>query len=167
MQEIRPRSRPSSCNLIVVVCECRRETQVHGKHWGTQRSFSLPSFGSSRRRGRSIVRASADFTFDLRLVHHLHTSLSTHTMAPVQFWSTPLTYLHWAARRKPAIFWSFIVGGMGPITVVRGAPLRLSPPTMHAWRTEMYTNRTIAHRSFNSRILWRWTTKSDSLDIPE
>ncbi|CZT14856.1 probable NADH-ubiquinone oxidoreductase 9.5 kDa subunit [Ramularia collo-cygni] len=45
-------------------------------------------------------------------------------MAPVQFWSTPLTYLHWAARRKPAIFWSFIVGGMGPITVLVVPPIR-------------------------------------------
>lgn len=40
-------------------------------------------------------------------------------MAPVSFWTQPFAYCHWAARAKPAIFWSIIVGSMGPITVVR------------------------------------------------
>ncbi|TKA68963.1 hypothetical protein B0A55_06604 [Friedmanniomyces simplex] len=39
-------------------------------------------------------------------------------MAPVTFWSAPGTYIHWAARHKPAIFWSIVVGSMGPVVVV-------------------------------------------------
>jgi hypothetical protein len=41
------------------------------------------------------------------------------TMAPVSFWGGPITYFQWAARHKPAIFWSFVVGSMGPVAVVR------------------------------------------------
>ncbi len=40
-------------------------------------------------------------------------------MAPVSFWSTPGQYMHWAARAKPAIFWSIIVGSLGPVIMVR------------------------------------------------
>lgn len=107
MHDTRPRSRPSSCNLIVMVCECREGDVSIGE----QRSFQ----------SKDDARTSPlDFNFTCTSSHHAgdHTSPLSQTMAPVQFWSTPLTYLHWAARRKPAIFWSFIVGGMGPITVV-------------------------------------------------
>ncbi|KAK4961784.1 n19m, NADH-ubiquinone oxidoreductase 9.5 kDa subunit [Elasticomyces elasticus] len=45
-------------------------------------------------------------------------------MAPVSFWSTPGTYIHWAARHKPAIFWSMVVGSMGPVVVVVAPPIR-------------------------------------------
>jgi len=44
--------------------------------------------------------------------------LLTETMAPVTFWSAPGTYIHWAARYKPAILWSIVVGCMGPVVVV-------------------------------------------------
>ena len=40
-------------------------------------------------------------------------------MAPVHFWREPLRYIHWAARAKPAIFWSLCVGSIGPIMMVR------------------------------------------------
>ena len=40
-------------------------------------------------------------------------------MAPVTFWSTPLQYMNWAARAKPAIFWSLIIGSVGPVMLVR------------------------------------------------
>lgn len=40
-------------------------------------------------------------------------------MAPVSFWSTPGSYIAWAARYKPAIFWSIVVGSCGPAIVVR------------------------------------------------
>lgn len=39
-------------------------------------------------------------------------------MAPVSFWSQPFAYTHWAARAKPAIFWSIVVGSLGPLMVV-------------------------------------------------
>jgi len=47
----------------------------------------------------------------------IHTSADI--MAPVSFWSTPGSYIHWAARAKPAIFWSIVIGSLGPVFVVR------------------------------------------------
>nr|OQO22161.1 hypothetical protein B0A51_08364 [Rachicladosporium sp. CCFEE 5018] len=45
-------------------------------------------------------------------------------MAPVSFWTAPTTYIHWAARAKPAIFWSIVIGCMGPLTLIVVPPLR-------------------------------------------
>nr|POF22331.1 nadh-ubiquinone oxidoreductase 9.5 kda subunit [Quercus suber] len=45
-------------------------------------------------------------------------------MAPVHFWSSPVAYLHWAARAKPAILWSIAVGSLGPVFLVVGPPIR-------------------------------------------
>ncbi|KAF2485042.1 hypothetical protein BDY17DRAFT_321920 [Neohortaea acidophila] len=45
-------------------------------------------------------------------------------MAPVGFWSTPFQYMHWAARAKPAIFWSLVIGGIGPVMVAVVPPIR-------------------------------------------
>jgi hypothetical protein len=39
-------------------------------------------------------------------------------MAPVTFWEAPGAYIHWAARRKPAIFWSLVLGSFGPVFLV-------------------------------------------------
>ncbi|KAG9597480.1 hypothetical protein KCU77_g5904, partial [Aureobasidium melanogenum] len=47
-----------------------------------------------------------------------------HTMAPVQFWSTPGLYVKWAARNKPAIFWSIVVGSVGPVMALVVPPIR-------------------------------------------
>ena len=43
-------------------------------------------------------------------------------MAPVAFWSAPRAYCQWAVRAKPAIFWSMILGGFGPVFIVRHTP---------------------------------------------
>jgi len=43
---------------------------------------------------------------------------TTNTMAPVSFWTAPASYIHWASRAKPAIFWSIVVGSLGPVVVV-------------------------------------------------
>lgn len=54
----------------------------------------------------------------------------TGSMAPMTFWSAPLSYLHWASRAKPAIFWSFVIGSMGPVMMVRAdsdSRAKLSP----------------------------------------
>jgi hypothetical protein len=45
-------------------------------------------------------------------------------MAPVQFWSTPGLYIKWAARNKPAIFWSIVVGSVGPVMALVVPPMR-------------------------------------------
>lgn len=126
-QEIKPSSRPSSGNLMMVVYESRKEVfrNMPWEHWVpylTQRSLSL-AFGEIAEETPTLLRAG----LHLAIRHQAHFSPSSHTMAPVQFWSAPLTYLQWAARRKPAIFWSFVVGSLGPITVVCQAPLEPRP----------------------------------------
>lgn len=40
-------------------------------------------------------------------------------MAPVSFWTAPGSYINWAARQKPAIFWSIVLGSFGPIMMVQ------------------------------------------------
>lgn len=34
-----------------------------------------------------------------------------------RFWATPIRYLQWSARERPAYFWSIIVGAIGPISI--------------------------------------------------
>ncbi|KAI0402482.1 hypothetical protein F4802DRAFT_600085 [Xylaria palmicola] len=41
-----------------------------------------------------------------------------------RFWAGPLRYWRWAAREKPAFFWSCIIGGAGPLI------LATVPPTL-------------------------------------
>ncbi|KAJ9495039.1 n19m, NADH-ubiquinone oxidoreductase 9.5 kDa subunit [Exophiala xenobiotica] len=43
---------------------------------------------------------------------------------PQRFWGTPIRYLQWAMHEKPAIFWSCVLGGMGPMCFVVVPPLR-------------------------------------------
>ncbi|KAG6007381.1 hypothetical protein E4U21_006085 [Claviceps maximensis] len=43
--------------------------------------------------------------------------------API-FWSTPLKYCRWAARERPALFWSVIIGAAGPIAIPIVPPIR-------------------------------------------
>lgn len=45
-------------------------------------------------------------------------------MSTPQFWSTPLRYLRWASHERPAIFYSLIIGSMGPVALVGLPPLR-------------------------------------------
>lgn len=45
-------------------------------------------------------------------------------MTTPQFWSTPLRYLRWASHEKPAIFYSLVVGAMGPVMLVTLPPIR-------------------------------------------
>ncbi|PBP21762.1 hypothetical protein BUE80_DR007189 [Diplocarpon rosae] len=41
-----------------------------------------------------------------------------------RFWSQPLRYLRWASIEKPAIFFSLIIGSMGPLAIVVVPPIR-------------------------------------------
>ncbi|RAK98878.1 NADH:ubiquinone oxidoreductase subunit NDUFA3 [Aspergillus ibericus CBS 121593] len=45
-------------------------------------------------------------------------------MSTPQFWSTPLRYLRWASHERPAIFYSLIIGAMGPVSLVALPPIR-------------------------------------------
>ena len=41
-----------------------------------------------------------------------------------RFFSQPVRYLRWAAIEKPAIFWSLILGSMGPAMFLVVPPIR-------------------------------------------
>jgi len=45
-------------------------------------------------------------------------------MTVSQFWSNPASYCRWAARTHPAIFYSLIMGAMGPISLLTIPPVR-------------------------------------------
>ncbi|RYP48704.1 hypothetical protein DL768_005424 [Monosporascus sp. mg162] len=40
-----------------------------------------------------------------------------------QFWAGPLRYCRWAARERPAYFWSCVVAGCGPLTLFTVPPV--------------------------------------------
>jgi hypothetical protein len=44
--------------------------------------------------------------------------------ATPRFFSQPIRYLRWAAIEKPAIFYSIIIGSMGPVSLVVVPPIR-------------------------------------------
>ncbi|KAI0906359.1 hypothetical protein F4823DRAFT_565866 [Ustulina deusta] len=39
-----------------------------------------------------------------------------------RFWAGPLRYWRWAARERPAYFWSCIIGGSGPVILLTVPP---------------------------------------------
>ncbi|KAI1346679.1 hypothetical protein F5Y01DRAFT_297301 [Xylaria sp. FL0043] len=39
-----------------------------------------------------------------------------------RFWAGPLRYWRWAAREKPAFFWSCVIGGAGPVILLTVPP---------------------------------------------
>ncbi|KAK3372395.1 NADH:ubiquinone reductase 9.5 kda ubiquinone-binding protein [Podospora didyma] len=41
-----------------------------------------------------------------------------------RFWANPLRYIKWSARERPALFWSVVVGAMGPVTLAVVPPIR-------------------------------------------
>ncbi len=44
-------------------------------------------------------------------------------LAP-RFWAGPIRYCRWAAREKPAYFWSVMLGAAGPVTLAVVPPVR-------------------------------------------
>ncbi len=45
-------------------------------------------------------------------------------MSTPRFFSTPLRYLRWVSFEKPAIFYSIVVGSLGPVFMVVVPPVR-------------------------------------------
>ncbi|TKA73244.1 hypothetical protein B0A49_06149 [Cryomyces minteri] len=45
-------------------------------------------------------------------------------MSSPRFFSAPLSYMRWASIEKPAIFYSIVVGCIGPVMMVVVPPLR-------------------------------------------
>lgn len=72
-----------------------------------------------------------DPNLDITTTSHFHSADTSHnspaeTMSaiPKTFWSSPIRYLKWASYEKPAIFYSVILGCMGPVAIVAIPPLR-------------------------------------------
>ncbi|KAL1958680.1 hypothetical protein VTO42DRAFT_4023 [Malbranchea cinnamomea] len=40
------------------------------------------------------------------------------------FWSQPFRYMRWAAHERPAIFYSVLLGSLGPVFLVTLPPIR-------------------------------------------
>lgn len=82
---------------------------------------SSVSLSPDRRRRHN--RISRSIPANIRIPRPLSFS-DTVTMSAPHFWSTPLRYLRWASYEKPAIFYSIIVGSMGPVALVTLPPIR-------------------------------------------
>ena len=67
----------------------------------------------------------------LNFTPHQIAFLSFIIMASPRFFQQPLRYLRWASHEKPAIFYSFIVGSLGPAMFVVG-------PTIRRWLGDDY-----------------------------
>ncbi|KAK0655901.1 hypothetical protein B0T16DRAFT_317706 [Cercophora newfieldiana] len=48
---------------------------------------------------------------------------ATGPLAP-RFWASPLRYIKWAARERPAYFWSVVIGSAGPVMLITVPPYR-------------------------------------------
>lgn len=51
-------------------------------------------------------------------VRHSDTDMSS------PFWTSPMKYLKWAAHERPNVFYSLLIGAMGPITLIVVPPVR-------------------------------------------
>ena len=96
-------------------CQCPAKTRLcgDGSEVGDGGAAS-PHHPDLPTRGKQQPPCPRDSTSRLRETRNT----TTDSMAPVSFWTTPFKYIEWAARVKPAIFWSIVVGSMGPLTVV-------------------------------------------------
>ncbi|KAH9826530.1 NADH-ubiquinone oxidoreductase [Teratosphaeria destructans] len=84
-------------------------------------------------------------------------------MAPVSFFEKPGQYISWAMRRKPAIFWSLVVGGMGPVVAVCSPRDRVLAMDGDADAASAST----ADGPARPENVWRWPETANPSDIPE
>ncbi|BFZ58782.1 hypothetical protein PYCC9005_005847 [Savitreella phatthalungensis] len=42
------------------------------------------------------------------------------------FWTNPIRYLRWAAHERPNVFYSLIIGAIGPVALLVVPPIRRS-----------------------------------------
>jgi hypothetical protein len=68
-------------------------------------------------------------------------------MSRPYFWSQPLRYLRWSSHEYPAIFYSFIVGAIGPMMLVTAPPLR-------RYFGDDFPSR--VPRTYPSKLEWEW-----------
>ena len=51
-------------------------------------------------------------------------ALPIRDMSSPQFFQQPLRYLRWASHERPAIFYSFVIGAGGPLSILVAPPIR-------------------------------------------
>lgn len=54
----------------------------------------------------------------------LHSNPRVSNMPNPRFWSTPFRYLRWASHEQPALFYSVVIGCLGPVMLVVVPPIR-------------------------------------------
>ncbi|ORY87938.1 hypothetical protein BCR37DRAFT_390445 [Protomyces lactucae-debilis] len=47
-------------------------------------------------------------------------------MSTSAFWASPIKYLRWAAHERPNVFYSLLLGGLGPVALLVVPPVRRS-----------------------------------------
>lgn len=104
----------------------------------------------------SLVRLAFSLFFLILLTE---SCLVQFVMSSPIFWSNPLKYCRWAARERPAFFWSVMIGAAGPIAVPIVPPIRkyfgdIDPapvPVTYPGTSAMVTNRRIERSDTNPR----------------
>jgi hypothetical protein len=98
----------------------------------TPRTSSTPFPNSLTTRSLLILALQSQIRAPAPLLNHhqpppspnqSHTTANMPTI-PLTFWNHPLRYLRTAAHEKPAIFWSVVLGSLGPISLAVGRPFR-------------------------------------------
>ena len=88
-----------------------RASPVGFKRAHQQASISAPKYTSTTSHTTTTPPARPQY-------HPTNNTYTQPTMAPVTFWAAPRQYINWAARHKPAILWSLVIGSFGPLIVV-------------------------------------------------
>lgn len=112
----------------------KRALLSYNRHTPPRKEHARLAVGGDRRdlkSGPGIENLSTQRWPQLR-ASYLEAALSASTTAtdimsagiPRTFWSSPVRYLKWASHEKPAIFFSVIVGCMGPASFFIIPPIR-------------------------------------------
>ena len=134
--DLRQQHRDPNSKVLSPVCLSERQTicvQRPSKQAATRDRAPLFLRDLSTTTSKRPLPRSPDlFTFAVRLVLILLLTKPDTTCTPKikmsgvpqRFWGSPVRYLRWAMHEKPAIFWSCVLGGMGPMCFVVVPPLR-------------------------------------------
>lgn len=76
-------------------------------------------------------------------------------MSSPLFWSQPLKYCAWAARERPAYFWSVVVGATGPALMPIVPPIRHMLGDVDPAPVPVTYPGTFVRKSQLNRHLWR------------
>jgi hypothetical protein len=75
-----------------------------------------------------------------------------------RFWANPIRFVKYAAREKPAYFWSVVLGSMGPLMMVVVPPIRRAVGDYDAPPIPLTYPSTSTCPPSNMDVCWRWIT---------